>query len=197
MIGGPSSVQGGVSGAVLVESSRGVEPTGLDEGALAGAFDAFVAAAGPRLLGLALALTGERATAEDLLQEALTRTWGRRRELGGFEAHDERARYVAQALRNLAANRRERLAVEARALALRAPAPHAAPADPARGPDPERIGRLVARLPDEQRDVVLLRIHEGLSWKEVAARAGAPLGTVQSRYRLALERLRPLLEDDA
>ncbi len=114
---------------------------------------------------------------------------------GGFEgAHDERARYVAQALRNLAANRRERLAVEARALALRAPAP---PPDRDGGPDPERIGRLVARLPDEQRDVVLLRIHEGLSWKEVAARAGAPLGTVQSRYRLALERLRPLLEDDA
>lgn len=195
MIRARSPVQVGVSGAVLVESSRRVGREALDDGALAAGFDAFVATAGPRLLGLALALTGERATAEDLLQEALTRTWGRRRELGGFEGVDELQRYVAQALRNLAANRRDRLAVEARALALRAPATPAAATGG--GPDPERIAKLIARLPDEQREVVVLRLHEELSWKEVAARAGAPLGTVQSRYRLALERLKPQLEHDA
>jgi len=195
MIPARSPVQVGVSGTVLLESSREVGRDALDDGALAAGFDAFVAAAGPRLLGLALALTGERATAEDLLQEALTRTWGRRRELGGFQAIDELQCYVAQALRNLAANRRDRLAVEARALALRAPSPPSAATGG--GPDAERIAKLIARLPDEQREVVLLRLHEELSWKEIAARAGAPLGTVQSRYRLALERLKPLLEHDA
>lgn len=56
------------------------------------------------------------------------------------------------------------------------------------------MARAVAALPAEQREVVLLRLYEDLPFKAIAARVGAPLGTVHSRYRLALERLRPLLE---
>ncbi len=53
----------GVNGTALVQSSEETVSEAPDEGALAAAFDAFVAAAEPRLLGLALALTGERAAA--------------------------------------------------------------------------------------------------------------------------------------
>jgi hypothetical protein len=58
--GGAAGV-GGVNGTVLVESSGETVSEAPDEGALAAAFD--VAAAESRLLGLALALTGERAAA--------------------------------------------------------------------------------------------------------------------------------------
>lgn len=148
------------------------------------AFAALVTRAGPRLLALGFALTGDRAGAEDLVQEALTRVWHRRRSLapGALDG------YVVATVRNLGSNRRERLAVEARALERHAPA-RASAIDV----DAWAAVEALAQLPEEQREVVLLRIYEGLSFKDVAARTGAPLGTVHSRYRLALERLRSLL----
>ena len=58
-------------------------------------------------------------------------------------------------------------------------------------------GRVVrvalAQLPPEQREVVELAYFAGFSYPEVAERMGIPLGTVKSRMRLALERLRSLL----
>lgn len=167
-------------------------PPSADQGedpAHARAFAALVERAGARLVGLALALLGERAAAEDVVQEALARVWRRRRALapGALDG------YVRQAVRHLALDRRARLDVEARALAGRGAA---AGTPPAPGDEVERVARALARLPDEQREVVVLRVYEGLEFKEIAARAGAPLGTIHSRYRLALERLRPHLEGD-
>ena len=48
-------------------------------------------------------------------------------------------------------------------------------------------------LPLELREVVVLRELEGLSYKEIAAIAGIPLGTVMSRLARARERLRQRL----
>ena len=48
----------------------------------------------------------------------------------------------------------------------------------------------VARLPAEQRAVLLLRVYEGLSEREVAEVVGCPVGTVKSRLHYALRRLR-------
>lgn len=45
-------------------------------------------------------------------------------------------------------------------------------------------------LPPEQREVVLLRTFEGLSWKAIAALLDVPLPTASTRYRAALQRLR-------
>ena len=50
------------------------------------------------------------------------------------------------------------------------------------------------KLPTEQREVVFLRIYEGLSFPAVAERVDAPQGTVHSRFRYAMQRLRTLLE---
>jgi RNA polymerase sigma-70 factor, ECF subfamily len=55
------------------------------------------------------------------------------------------------------------------------------------------IREALAELPPEQRGVVELAYFGGLAYPEVAARMGIPLGTVKSRMRLALERLRVLL----
>lgn len=59
--------------------------------------------------------------------------------------------------------------------------------------DAGRVHALVAQLPDEQRDVVLLAYFRGLSHREIALRTGEPLGTVKTRLRLALARLTSLL----
>jgi RNA polymerase sigma factor (sigma-70 family) len=59
----------------------------------------------------------------------------------------------------------------------------------------ESVRRAVEELPVELREVVVLRELEGLSYKEIAAIAEIPLGTVMSRLARARERLRQRLGD--
>ncbi|MBX3467584.1 MAG: RNA polymerase sigma factor [Planctomycetes bacterium] len=171
---------------------------GADPGADpdARAFAALVERAGARLVGLALALLGERAAAEDVVQEALARVWRRRRALapGALDGYVRQGPCATRA-RPVRAPRRPRRALVGRATITWCRPPSARECRAA-GDDAERVARALARLPDEQREVVVLRVYEGLEFKEIAARAGAPLGTIHSRYRLALERLRPHLEGD-
>jgi RNA polymerase sigma-70 factor, ECF subfamily len=54
----------------------------------------------------------------------------------------------------------------------------------------------VARLPDGQRQALVLRFSERLAYSEIAAVLGCPLGTVKSRIFNGLETLRGLLEAD-
>lgn len=59
----------------------------------------------------------------------------------------------------------------------------------------DRIGHAVAELPDDQREVFLLRQLQGLGFKEIAEVVGVPVNTVKSRMRYALERLQHGLDD--
>jgi RNA polymerase sigma-70 factor (ECF subfamily) len=68
------------------------------------------------------------------------------------------------------------------------------PADDAlRRVEADTIRQALAALPEEQRRTVELTFFSGLSYPEVAEAMQTPLGTVKSRMRLALERLRGLL----
>jgi RNA polymerase sigma-70 factor (ECF subfamily) len=58
-----------------------------------------------------------------------------------------------------------------------------------------RIARAVEALPDDQREVFLLREVSALPFKEIALVVGAPENTVKSRMRYALERLQEALQD--
>ncbi len=60
----------------------------------------------------------------------------------------------------------------------------------------QRVRAAVASLPREQREVLSLAFWSGLSQTEIATRTGAPLGTVKSRVRLGMARLREWLGDD-
>ena len=62
----------------------------------------------------------------------------------------------------------------------------------------ERVRRALDKLPAAQQEVVTLAYFGGLSQTEIAARLGQPLGTVKTRARLALQKLREELrqEDD-
>jgi RNA polymerase sigma-70 factor, ECF subfamily len=61
--------------------------------------------------------------------------------------------------------------------------------------DKQSVRRAVEELPLELREVVVLRELEGLSYKEIAAIVGIPLGTVMSRLARARERLHQRLGD--
>jgi len=54
----------------------------------------------------------------------------------------------------------------------------------------ERVRAAIAALPDEQRVVLSLAFWSGLSQREIADRTGTPLGTVKSRVRLGMSKLR-------
>ena len=96
-------------------------------------------------------------------------------------------------LRQLSA--RERLAV---ATAQEAP-PEASDAalDAYRSEQKEIVAGALAELPEEQRHSLMLAYFEGLTQSEIAARLGAPLGTVKTRMRSGMIKLRELLGERA
>ena len=59
----------------------------------------------------------------------------------------------------------------------------------------ERLDAAIARLPEEQREVTVMRHRLGLSHEEMCAALGVPLGTVKSRLARALTTLRQELKD--
>jgi RNA polymerase sigma factor (sigma-70 family) len=58
-----------------------------------------------------------------------------------------------------------------------------------------RVGDALAALPGEQREALVLAYFDGLSYRQVAIRLGIPEGTAKSRLRLALARLRTVLDE--
>jgi len=65
------------------------------------------------------------------------------------------------------------------------------------GPDrlsEDAVAAALARIPDEQREVIVLRIFEGLSFRKISAVSGQSINTVASRYRYGIEKIRGLME---
>ncbi len=60
----------------------------------------------------------------------------------------------------------------------------------------ERIMRALATIPAPQREVIMLAYFEGFSQSEMAERLDQPLGTIKTRVRLAMQKLRTVLEND-
>ena len=58
-----------------------------------------------------------------------------------------------------------------------------------------KIATAVEELPDDQREVFLMRQVQGMAFQDIADAAEVPLNTVKSRMRYALERLRAKLGD--
>ena len=60
----------------------------------------------------------------------------------------------------------------------------------------QRIRRAVAQLPTEQKQAVGMAFFQGLSHPEIADALGEPLGTVKTRIRLGMQKLRTILQDE-
>jgi len=61
----------------------------------------------------------------------------------------------------------------------------------------DRVRSALSILPPAQREVIDLAYFHGLSQSEIAKRLGQPLGTVKTRVRLAMQKLRAELEEDS
>jgi RNA polymerase sigma-70 factor (ECF subfamily) len=147
-------------------------------------FDAFYAAAFPRLTGQLYAFTGDLGEAQDVVQEAFVRAWGRRHKLLADEAPEAWTRTVAMRLAVSRWRRAKRWVELMR---------HSPPAEPDPGPGPEHAALVAAlrELPESQRMAIVLHHLCDLSVEQVASETGAPTGTVKarlSRGRAALAR---------
>jgi RNA polymerase sigma-70 factor (ECF subfamily) len=59
--------------------------------------------------------------------------------------------------------------------------------------DAAAVREAVAQVPEEQRQTIMLAYFEGLTHVEIADRMSVPLGTVKSRLRIGLEKMREYL----
>jgi RNA polymerase sigma-70 factor (ECF subfamily) len=153
-----------------------------------------------RVFGLALTILHDRQGAEDVAQEAFVRVW---RHAGAFDARrGDVAPWVLTITRNAALDAlrlRRATPVEPDAIvALAPPATDRTPADAAEhGFDVDRVRRVLAQLPPEQRDAVLLATFHGRTAAEIATSESIPLGTAKTRIRTGLRKLRERLDEEA
>jgi RNA polymerase sigma-70 factor (ECF subfamily) len=60
----------------------------------------------------------------------------------------------------------------------------------------QRLNKAVAQLPDEQREVIILRLKGQMKFKEIAQLQGVSANTIQGRYRYGLNKLRSILDGE-
>lgn len=152
----------------------------------------------PRLKGYVLRLGAGDAQAEEIAQDVMLTVWRK------AEQFDRRQASVSTWIFRIARNRRIDVA---RRLSkpdldpeepLLAPSAEPAPDDALNAQDlEERVRVVLQELPKEQLTLLQLAFYEGLSHREIAERAGLPLGTVKSRIRLAFAKMRAQLDDAA
>ena len=142
----------------------------------------------PRLRRYARALVGERASADDLVQDTLERAWAK---LHLYRRGTDLRAWLFTVMHNVHVNR-------VRATRINDPLEEEMPELAQRGTQPDALlvrdlDRAIARLPADQRAVLLLVTLEELSYEEVARTLGIPIGTVMSRLSRAREKLRAMM----
>lgn len=172
------------AGALIAAVARG------DRSAFAALFELY----GPRLKAFLIRRGIAVAEAEDLAQEAMLAVW---RKAGQFDpARATAAAWLFAIARNLSIDRHRR----------NRPAPEP---DPALDPDPPaqadmlldeaqraaRVRQAMTGLPPDQAEALRLAFFDGYTHSEMESVLGIPLGTVKSRLRLAMGRLRTALGD--
>ncbi len=169
-----------------------------DQSAMSTLYDRYA----PGVLGLALRITRERADAEDVVVDTFAQVW---RDAARFESgRGSVAAWLATIARSRALDllrargRRHKLddaagsevSTTPPAMGTATPSPMSALLADERS---RRVQDALATLPPPQRAALELAYFEGLSQSEIAERLDEPLGTVKTRMRLGLRRLRELL----
>lgn len=163
-----------------------------DRAAFAELFEHFA----PRLKSYLMRLGTDDMAAEEVVQEAMVMVWRK------ADSFDRRQASASTWIFTIARNKRiDRLRRERR--------PELDPNDPALIPDPveqadrtvqtrqsrDRILSAVEKLPAEQSELIRMAYFDEKSHAEIAAEMALPLGTVKSRIRLALGRMRREVQD--
>jgi RNA polymerase sigma-70 factor (ECF subfamily) len=146
----------------------------------------------PQLRRYARALTGDAWAADDLVQDTLERAcdrwqlWRAGSDLRAWLFTLMHNLFIDGARRAVREHAAHRVNIDDVAGELAAPA--------GATDDALDLQRCLLRLPDEQREVLLLVALQDLSYQDVARITGTPLGTVMSRLSRARARLRELME---
>jgi RNA polymerase sigma factor (sigma-70 family) len=150
----------------------------------------------PRVKSYVMRLGVDEAFAEEVVQETMVTVWHK------AESFDRRLAGASTWIFTIARNKRiDKLRREVR--------PELDPNDPALVPNAghsaddaaeaneaaERIELAISALPADQADLIYRAFYEDDTHRDIAQETGLPLGTVKSRIRLALKRLREGLED--
>lgn len=162
-----------------------------DESALAAVYDRYRAV----LFGLIMRVLNNREEAEDVLQEVFIQVWRRAADFDETRGRPftwlvtlARSRAIDR-IRSLAARERVAVAGSREETEEVSDAAH----DAFRAEQRGLVNSALDQLPEEQKHPLVLAYFEGLTQSEIAARLGAPLGTVKTRMRSGLIRLRELL----
>jgi RNA polymerase sigma-70 factor, ECF subfamily len=165
--------------------------TAGDERAFADLYDQY----GTRLYRTAYSLLGRREDAEDAVQEILISLVRSRKTLAGV---NDLTAYLFSALRHAAARCAERRKREP-TTSNNVEDISAITAHEPTGQDiadkSEKLEKALRKLPEEQREVVLLKIDGQLTFAQIAAVLKISINTAASRYRYALEKLREMLQE--
>lgn len=137
------------------------------------------------MLRVACAMLGRREESEDALQDVFVNLTRSRHRLLDVEDLDA---YVFASLRYAVSARlanRKREQHHLRRLALASVEEYQPPSNPN-----DDLSVQLASLPAEQREVIILKVDGGLTFKQIATVLGVSLNTAASRYRYAIEKLR-------
>ncbi len=143
----------------------------------------------PRVRAYLLKRNADAATATDVTQDVMLTVWRK------AESYDSGRASAASWVFTIARNRYiDRIRRQRRP----EPEPEDSVVPSDRAPDREvdasrrhaELRAAIAELPAEQRDLIVMAYIEGRSQSDIAAETGLPLGTVKSRFRLAMKKLR-------
>lgn len=152
------------------------------------------------VMGVSMGILKDRELAQDVVQEVYVRLWDRperfdpgRGSLKSFLQMDASGRSIDLIRSMRAAESRDR-ADHARTASTYSPGTEEQAMDSVVS---SQVQEALAELPEDQRTPIALAFFGGYSYRDVAARLGLPEGTVKSRIRAGLRRLRPVLAAEA
>jgi RNA polymerase sigma-70 factor (ECF subfamily) len=149
------------------------------------------------LLKLAIALTGEVNTAEDIVHDVFVRlaeSIGRLSLTGSLKGYLIRSVVNAVRSRQRSVQRHKEQDLDdttGLASTVRSPDEWAIVSERL-----ERLRLALTRLPYEQREVIVLHMQAGMTFRRIASRQDTSISTVQGRYRYGIDKLRSLLNGE-
>jgi RNA polymerase sigma-70 factor (ECF subfamily) len=180
----------------LIVSSRKEKTS--DTGAVSELYDRY-----SRLVySLAYFIVGEQGTAEEIMQDVFLRIWEK-----ADTYRQEQARvntWISSVTRNRAIDvlRSRGAKINSSSIAWDEsahnllPDDHNTEAQVEQRMQQDRVRRAIKALSDEQQDVLRLAFFQGLSHSEIAEATRIPLGTVKTRIRTGMQRLREILDQE-
>jgi RNA polymerase sigma-70 factor (ECF subfamily) len=155
------------------------------------------------VFSLALSLVGNRATAEEITLDVFTKLW---ENAGAYRSEQAKvSTWLINITRHQAIDvlRRQNARPEQYSLSWAETTPASINSN-ANSPEEmvelslrqEQIRAAIAQLPADQRQALALAYFNGYTHRQIAEQLGQPLGTIKTRIRLAMQKLRQVLEDE-